>query len=261
MDDEEEVNYSEKVLNARTLTKLRGRYASVISNLRMIFERQKLNVKSLILCLASLDDDNMTIFSTDEAFKKIHNMTELFIYIRKYYSIYNYELLTAFVEATECHEAIDLLDGFTKELHFSVLSDLDLLGDDGELRGPKDFIPKLVIQYVGGPCTMEIEELVRKIICEHFHLPRGSIIFKGMQKDNDTWIYQISAAVKSHLNQKHPGCKKRSGQELKKAWSEIKMGGQSLCSVTADQNKILIITSQAAKHNKLSTCYVLRPDL
>ena len=26
------------------------------------------------------------------------------------------------------------------------------------------------------------------------------------------------------------------------------MGGQGLCSVTADQNKILIITSQATKH-------------
>ena len=26
------------------------------------------------------------------------------------------------------------------------------------------------------------------------------------------------------------------------------MGGQGLCSVTADQNKILIITSQAVKH-------------
>ena len=26
------------------------------------------------------------------------------------------------------------------------------------------------------------------------------------------------------------------------------MGGQGLCSVTADRNKILIITSQAAKH-------------
>ena len=26
------------------------------------------------------------------------------------------------------------------------------------------------------------------------------------------------------------------------------MGGQGLCSVAADQNKILIITSQAAKH-------------
>ena len=30
--------------------------------------------------------------------------------------------------------------------------------------------------------------------------------------------------------------------------SEIKMGGQGLCTVTADGNKILIITCQAAKH-------------
>ena len=61
---------------------------------------------------------------------------------------------------------------------------------------------------------------------------------------------------KVYLNQKHPCCKKRSGQELKNGLdkkSEIKMGSQGLCSVTADQNKILIITSQAAKHNKLMT--------
>ena len=61
----------------------------------------------------------------------------------------------------------------------------------------------------------------------------------------------ISPASK-HLNQKHPGCKKRSGQELKKGLDKkevkSKWAGQGLCSVTADQNKILIIASQAAKH-------------
>ena len=48
------------------------------------------------------------------------------------------------------------------------------------------------------------------------------------------------------VKKERPRTKKR-----KKAWikrSEIKMGGQGLCSVTADGNKILIITSQAAKH-------------
>ena len=67
--------------------------------------------------------------------------------------------------------------------------------------------------------------------------------------------------------QKHPWYKKSCGQELKKGLdkkrSEIKMGGQGLCSVTADQNKILIITSQAAKHMFVlrKTNIVLRPDL
>ena len=53
-------------------------------------------------------------------------------------------------------------------------------------------------------------------------------------------------------NQKHPWCKKSCGQELEKGLDEkevkSKMGGQGLCSATTDQNKILIITSQAAKH-------------
>ena len=53
-------------------------------------------------------------------------------------------------------------------------------------------------------------------------------------------------------NQKHPWCKKSYSQELEKGLDEkevkSKMGGQGLCSATTDQNKILIITSQAAKH-------------
>ena len=60
----------------------------------------------------------------------------------------------------------------------------------------------------------------------------------------------LKKEVKS--NQKHPWCKKSCGQELEKGLDEkevkSKMGGQGLCSATTDQNKILIITSQAAKH-------------
>ena len=58
--------------------------------------------------------------------------------------------------------------------------------------------------------------------------------------------------AKLNPNQKHPWCKKSCGQELEKGLDEkevkSKMGGQGLCSASIDQNKILIITSQAAKH-------------
>ena len=60
------------------------------------------------------------------------------------------------------------------------------------------------------------------------------------------------------------GVKKSCGQELEKGLDEkevkSKMGGQGLCSATTDQNKILIITSQAAKHYVINR-NVLRPDL
>ena len=60
-----------------------------------------------------------------------------------------------------------------------------------------------------------------------------------------------------YLNQKHPWCKKSCGQELKGLDTKevkSKIGSQGLCSATTDQNKILIITSQAAKNYVIITC-------
>ena len=200
----DEVNYIERQLNACTILKLKGRYAVMFHEIMNVFEEKKLDVQSLMLHLCALDEDNVTIFSTDLAFKKIHSIKELFYYISKYCSVYDYEILETFVESTECEEAMKLLDDFTKELHSSVLSDLDLLGDVGELQGPMESMPKthkLIIKYIGGKCTMETKELVQNIIYEHFHLQRGSIIFKGIQDDSDTSVYQISPTIKSHIQQ------------------------------------------------------------
>ena len=57
------------------------------------------------------------------------------------------------------------------------------------------------------------------------------------------WVYV-------YLNQKHPGCKKGAAKNYVKQGlgKKVQMGSQGLCSVTADQNKISIIASQAAKY-------------
>ena len=152
--------------------------------------------------MSATDDEKQTIFSTDEAFAKIKNTKQLFHWIVQYCSMYDYELLLVLVESTECEEAIKLLDDFSKELHSSILKDLDLLSEDGELRDIKSFMPgthKLEIKYVGGKCTLTTIENVQKIIYECFHLKRGSIIFRGAQEGCVALIYQISTTVKCHL--------------------------------------------------------------
>jgi len=154
------------------------------------------------LNLSATDDENQTIFSTDEAFTKIKNTNQLFLWIGKYCNMYDYELLLALVESTECGEAIKLLDNFSKELHSSILKDLDLLSEDGELRDIKNFIPgthKLEIKYVGGKFTFTTIENVKRILYECFHLKRGSIIFRGAQEGCVALIHQISTTVKSYL--------------------------------------------------------------
>ena len=70
-------------------------------------------------------------------------------------------------------------------------------------------------------------------------------------------ILRLIITIYIYPNQKHPWCKKSCGQELEKGLDEkevkSKMGGRGLCSATTDQNKILIITSQAAKHYVIIT--------
>jgi len=154
--------------------------------------------------LSATDDDNQTIFSTDKAFVKIKNTNQLFLWIGKYCNMYDYELLLALVESTECEEAIKLLDDFSEELHSTILKDLDLLSEDGELQDIKNFMPgthKLEIKYVGGDFTLKAKNRIQSIMYECFHLKRGSIIFRGAQEGCVAFIYQISTTVKSHFLQ------------------------------------------------------------
>jgi len=173
-----------------------------VNNIKHAIDQQKHKIDELILRLAATDDENQTVFSTDEAFAKIHNTNQLFLWIGKYCSMYDYELLLALVESTECEEAIKMLDDFTEELNSSILKDLDLVYEDGELRDIKDVMPgacKLEIKYVGGEFTLKAKNSIQKIMYECFHLKRGSIILRGAKEGCVVFIYQISTTMKSHL--------------------------------------------------------------
>ena len=169
-----------------------------------IMKEKEFEVEQLINNLCAADRDKITVFSTDEVFGKIQTYPILSHQISKYCSIYDYELLEAFVESTDCQEAIEVLTTFTDEMHSSILKELDLLSDCGKKLNPDDLMPgtyKFAIKYVGGQCTMKIKRVVQNVICEHFHLQKGTIIFKGIEIASIIFVYQISAAVRSYLLQ------------------------------------------------------------
>ena len=99
----------EKQLRARTLTRLKGKYASVVIKIKCIIEEKHFDINQLILSLCTADEENLTVFSSDEAFLKITDMNSLFHQIGKYCSMYDFDLLLALVESTDCQEAVKLL--------------------------------------------------------------------------------------------------------------------------------------------------------
>ena len=150
--------------------------------------------------MCACDTEKQTIFSTEEAFVKVKNTVQLFHEITKYCSLYDYELLLAFVESVDCDEAMKLLDDFAEKLKNSILQTLNLLP---ELKDPK-ILPgthKLIIKYIGGKCTLENTKFIRNVLYECFHLKRVSITFVGAEEGCVAFIFQISSAVKSYLLQ------------------------------------------------------------
>ena len=185
--------------------RLRQKYSKVIIRLIHIFEEKEVNIKELITMLCFDDVEKKSIFSTDAAFSTITTEIQLFHHVAQYCKgIYDYRLLDILVQASECPEAIKELTDFTELLQNSILTEIDLVSEHGELLHPDDFIPgtyKFIIEYVGGKCTIGTKEMVQGIVEQSVHLKKGVLIFKGFDVGSILFIYQISEAVKNYLLQ------------------------------------------------------------
>ena len=187
------------------IMKLRQEHTKVIKNLIKIFKEKNFDIEELITILSFNDVDNKSVFSTDAAFTIIRTVNQLFHYVSLYCkSIYDYQVLDVLVQASECPEAIKELTDFTKLLQNSILTEIDLMSEHGELLHPDDFMPgtyKFVIEYVGGKCTIETKEMVQGIVEQTVRLKKGVLIFRGFDVGSILFIYQISEVVKNYLLQ------------------------------------------------------------
>ena len=194
----------ERELQSKSLTKLKGKFTKVIKNLKQLIESKELKVEDLIDNLRSVDDNHTTIFSNDDAFSEIKTVKQLFVSIQKYCNIYDYGLLEAFLESLDdCDEAIKLLNDFTKDLHHSILEELDLLSESKNQLKPKKLMKgtyKLEVKYDGNEtCTLAIKNMVHRVVLKSLHLHKASITFIGLDDGCVVFVYQISAAVKSYI--------------------------------------------------------------
>ena len=193
----------ECMLKSKPLTKLKAKYVKVVDEIKHIIVSKPFKVKDLILKLCSADADHTTVFSTDDVFNKITTVEELFFYILKSCSIYDCELLEAFLESLdECDAAVKLLDDFTQELKQSILQELDLMSESKDQLKPKKLMKgtyTLKVKYTGKDCTLAVKKMVQSIVYESLHLHIASIIFIGLEEGCIAFVYQISAAVKSYI--------------------------------------------------------------
>jgi len=162
---------------------LRIAYSKVVKKLLHIFKEKKVDIEEIITILRFDDVEKNSVFSTDNVFNAIKTEIQLFQCVAQYCkSIYDYEVLKILVQASECPEAIKELTDFTKSLHNSILTEIDLMSEHGELL-----------------LSIETKEMVQGIVEQSVRLNKGVLIFKGIDSGSILFIYQISEAVKHYL--------------------------------------------------------------
>ena len=217
------------------LRRLRGKFSEVIATLLRIFKEKNVDIGELITTLCFDDAEKTTIFSTDAAFNTIRTVDQLLHHVAKCCkSIYDYEVLDILVRGSKCPEAIKELSDFTEFLQNSILTEIDLMSEHGELLHPDDFMTgtyKFTIEYVGGKCKKGTKEMVQSIVEQTVRLKKGNLIFKGFDVASILFIFQISEAVKDYLLQY-----KFTEQDIRF------LEGNNIISLTVDRVRIMSLS-------------------
>lgn len=184
----------------------------MVSELRRIMDKyvsdpeNDYSVQDMIINLCS-SDNGLSVFSTDERLSKATTVSEVFLFIAQKCSMYDYDVLKIYINSTDCKEAIQLVENFTKELENSLLNDLNLLSDDDlSFKYNLYVLPsgkrrKLTIECSGKSLTCQDKNLIQNIICEKLELPEASMQFVTATEGSVYLIYEISITVKEHLLQ------------------------------------------------------------
>lgn len=175
---------------------MKGKYVKTFAEIKRIVKSKQLEIEDMRMNLELAGD--CIELSTDDTFSKITTIDQLFSHIKKYCSIYDYELLQVFLESLDCNEAINLLEEFTKELKKSILKELNLMSEVN--RPLMNGTYTLKVKYTGNEnCILSTEKMVKRIVLESFKLKKASIFLIGIEEGCITFIYQISAVVKSYI--------------------------------------------------------------
>ena len=199
------------MVSNQTLKKIklyRSKYSKMVSELKRTMEKyvsdpeNDYSVQDMIINLCS-SDNGLSVFSTDYTLKKATTVSEVFLYISQNCSMYDYDVLKIYINSTDCEEAIQMVENFTKELENSLLKDLNLLSDDGLIRHvwPSGNRRKLTIECSGKSLTYQDKNLIQNVICEKFELPEASMQFVAVTAGSVYLVYEISVKVKEHMLQ------------------------------------------------------------
>ena len=186
-----------------TIEDMEVEFAIMTNKIKQALIDNKVDVNSLIeqLCtISAVSNKNVPLFDED-VFIRITSVDEFWRRLRRFWSIYDYDLLRYIIKITECRKAKSILEGFLSRIDPSALEDVDLVLHCRVDKREGSLMPTLRIKINAEKCTYVIAQKVKKMVSKKYELKEYTLCFKGIKEGCVELLYYISKAVKSYLLQ------------------------------------------------------------
>jgi len=178
-------------------------FAKMTNRIKEALISNKVNVVSLIeqLCTISAVSNKKVPLFDEDVFEKVKSIDEFWRKLRRFWKIFDYDLLWYVVEVSGCREAQDILEEFLSRIDPSAIEDVDLVLHCKVEEWEGVLEPVLRIKVNAEECTLNVKKDVKEIVSKKYNLDKYFLCFQGIKEGCIELLFYISRPLKSYLLQ------------------------------------------------------------
>ena len=186
-----------------SINQIEVEFAKMTNRIKEALIRNKIDVVSLVeqLCaISAVSNKNVPLFDED-VFDKVTSIGEFWKMLRKFWNIFDYELLCYVIKLSECREAEEIFKDFLSKIDPLSIDDVDLVLHCREDHWKGLLKPLLRIKVNTEECTLDVKKMVEEVLSNSYELKKFSLRFQGIKESCIEFLYYISQPLKIHLLQ------------------------------------------------------------
>ena len=207
MADTSTENSVECTLSSQILEAMKTQYFNFISDLTTLFQKNQIDVRSILSMLYSHDNNNLSMFLNDGMIESWHGMpvsvaiNVMFSEIRRW-KFCDYGVIEQIVKISKCKEAEKMLQDYTYEINGVLMKDITKYQPViGEMCISERNIRVLKIKCKEDNISVGQWNAIKQALCRCFGFPEGTLKFDSTISGCLTIICKFLLQAKNHLMQ------------------------------------------------------------
>ena len=192
-----------KVDKLRTTQDLEVEFAIATDKIKQALCNSCIDVTSVIEQLQTISvvkNKNVPLLDED-VFENVTTVEKLWQRLSRFWSIYNYDMLTILLRIVKCKRADEIFEEFLSRIDVSAIDDMEIVAHYEVFRWQGLIKPLLRIKVKAESCTNSDKKKVEETLSLILNLKEYTLTFRGIMEGCIELIYEISNAMMSYFLQ------------------------------------------------------------